>query len=82
MSEHGPEKAGVSLPRPDAMKVTYSRPVPEIPPEGQLPPHLHLEPESDADRRVLERLLADDGLAGHGRDSHTMRIIHAQIILP
>lgn len=43
------------------------------------PPHLHLEPESDDDRRTLVLAIAAGFANGAGYDPNTGDVIHVQI---
>lgn len=51
--------------------------VPVLP--GDPPCHLHLEPESDADRKTLEKLLERGLTCGFGREPTTSALVHVQV---
>lgn len=41
--------------------------------------HLHLEPETDSDVLVLEKLIDNGNVLGFGRHRETMKPLHIQI---
>lgn len=57
------------------MRVSYLR---KILPDDQ-PPHLHLVPENDRDRRTCERLFLFGVTCGFGRDPDSGEIVHIQV---
>lgn len=46
---------------------------------GAEPGHLHMEPETTGDLLVLQRLVDEYNLMGHGCDVHTWHVAHVQV---